>query len=73
MVIPFMCRQRAQTEFGEVAYLSGMLGGIVSLAVRIILVMITDTGFAVPASVITTLIMLPLFIFTLIRRGSAFQ
>lgn len=73
MVIPFMCRQRAQTEFGEVAFLSGMLGGIVSLAVRIILVMISGTGIAVPASVITTLIMLPLFVFTLIRRGSAFQ
>lgn len=73
MVIPFMCRQRAQTEFGEVAYLSGMLGGIVSLAVRIILIMVGDSGMAIPASVITTLIMLPLFIFTLIRRGSAFQ
>lgn len=73
MVIPFMYRQRAQTEFGEVAYLSGIIGGTVSLAVRVIISMIADWGIAIPASVITTLVMLPMFIFTLIRRGSAFQ
>lgn len=73
MVIPFMFRQRAQTEFGEVAYLSGIVGGTVSLAVRIIISMIADWGIAIPASVITTLVMLPMFIVTLIRRGSAFQ
>lgn len=73
MVIPFMFRQRAQTEFGEVAFLSGIIGGSVSLAVRIIISMIADWGIAIPASVITTIIMLPLFIYTLIRRGSAFQ
>lgn len=73
MVIPFMCRERAQTEFGEVAFLAAMMGGIVSLTVRTILVMIASTGFAIPVSAITTILMLPLFIVTLIRRGSAFQ
>ncbi len=73
MVIPFMFRQRGQTEFGEVAFLSGVVGGTVSLAVRIIISMIADWGIAIPASVITTLVMLPMFIFTLLRRGSAFQ
>lgn len=73
MVIPFMCRERLQTEFGEVAYLSGITGGIVSLAVRDLLIMTSDLGVAIPANVITTLIMLPLFILTLIRRGSVFK
>lgn len=73
MVIPFMMRDRLQTEFGEVAYLSGMAGGIISLTVRIIISMINTTGMAVPAGVITTLVLLPLFIFTIIRRGSVFQ
>ena len=31
MVIPFMMRERLQTEFGEVAYLAGMTGGIISV------------------------------------------
>ena len=73
MVIPFMFRQRAQTEFGEVAYLSAIVGGTVSVLVRVIIAMIAGLGLAVPASVITTLVLLPLFIVTLIRRGSAFQ
>lgn len=72
MVIPFMMRERLQTEFGEVAYLAGMVGGIISLAVRVIISMINATGFAVPASVITTLVLLPLFILTIVRRGSVF-
>lgn len=73
MVIPFMMRDRLQTEFGEVAYLSGMAGGMISLTVRIIISMINATGMAVPAGVITTLVLLPLFILTIIRRGSVFQ
>lgn len=73
MVIPFMMRSRLQTEFGEVAYLSGVVGGIVSLAVRIVISMFNATGMAVPASVITTLVLLPLFILTIVRRGSVFQ
>ena len=72
MVIPFMMRERLQTEFGEVAYLAGMVGGIISLAVRVIIYMINAIGFAVPAGVITTLVLLPLFIITIIRRGSVF-
>ena len=72
MVIPFMCRERLQTEFGEVAYLSGMMGGIVSLVVRVVITMINEVGFTVPADVITTLVLLPLFIVTLVRRGSVF-
>lgn len=73
MVIPFMCRERLQTEFGEVAYLAGMTGGIVSLAIRIVISMINAQGFAVPAGVITTLILLPLMIITMARRGSVFK
>lgn len=73
MVVPFMCRERLQTEFGEVAYLSGMIGGILSLAIRIVISIINAHGLAVPAGVITTLIMLPLFILTLARRGSVFK
>lgn len=73
MVIPFMCRERLQTEFGEVSFLSGMTGGIVSLAVRDILIMTSGLGLPLPATVITTLVMLPLFIVTLIRRGSVFK
>lgn len=73
MVVPFMMRERLQTEFGEVAYLSGMVGGILSLAVRVLVSIINATGMAVPAGVITTLLLLPLFIITLIRRGSVFQ
>lgn len=73
MVIPFMCRERLQTEFGEVAYLAGLTGGIVSMAVRDILNMTADLGLPIPASVITTLVLLPLFIVTLIRRGSVFK
>ena len=72
MVIPFMMRERLQTEFGEVAYLAGMTGGIISLAVRVIMSMINAVGFAVPAGVITTLVLLPLFILTIVRRGSVF-
>lgn len=72
MVIPFMMRDRLQTEFGEVAYLSGMLGGFFSLLVRVIISIINAGGMVVPAGVITTLVLLPLFIFTLIRRGSVF-
>lgn len=72
MVIPFMMRERLQTEFGEVAYLAGMVGGIISLTVRIIISMINALGFAVPAGVITTLVLLPLFIITIVRRGSVF-
>lgn len=73
MVIPFICRERLQTSFGEVAYLSAITGGIVSLAVRDLLIMTSDIGITIPASVVTTLIMLPLFIVTLIRRGSVFK
>lgn len=73
MVIPFICRERLQTEFGEVSYLAGITGGIVSLAVRDIINMTADFGLPIPASVITTLVMLPLFIVTLIRRGSVFK
>lgn len=73
MVIPFMCRERLQTEFGEVSFLSGVTGGIVSLAVRDILIMTSGLGLPLPATVITTLVMLPLFIVTLIRRGSVFK
>ena len=72
MVIPFMMRDRLQTEFGEVAYLSGMLGGFFSLLVRVIISIFNAGGMVVPAGVITTLVLLPLFIFTLIRRGSVF-
>lgn len=73
MVIPFICRDRLQTSFGEVAYLSGITGGIISLTVRIIISMINAHGMAVPAGVITTLVLLPLFIFTIARRGSVFK
>ena len=73
MVIPFICRERLQTSFGEVAYLSAITGGIVSLAVRDLLIMTSGIGITIPASVVTTLIMLPLFIVTLIRRGSVFK
>ena len=73
MVIPFMCRERLQTEYGEVAYLSAITGGIVSMAVRTILNMTADFGLPIPASVITTLVLLPLFVVTLIRRGSVFK
>ena len=73
MVIPFMCRDRLQTEYGEVAYLAGMLGGIISLTVRIVVSMINAHGMAVPAGVITTLVLLPLFILTIARRGSVFK
>lgn len=72
MVIPFMCRERLQTSFREVAYLSAITGGIVSLAVRDLLIMTSDIGITIPAGVVTTLILLPLFIVTLIRRGSVF-
>ena len=67
-----MMRERLQTEFGEVAYLAGMTGGIISVAVRVIISMINAVGFAVPAGVITTLVLLPLFILTIVRRGSVF-
>lgn len=73
MVIPFMCRERLQTEFSEVAYLSAMTGGIVSLAVRDLITMTSGWGITIPANVFTTLILLPLFIITLIRRGSVFK
>lgn len=73
MVIPFICRDRLQTSFGEVAYLSGITGGIISLAVRVIVSIINAHGMAVPAGVITTLVLLPLFIATIARRGSVFK
>ena len=73
MVIPFICRDRLQTSFGEVAYLSGITGGIISLTVRIVISMINAHGMAVPAGVITTLVLLPLFIATIAKRGSVFK
>lgn len=73
MVIPFMCRERLQTEFGEVAYLAGITGGMLSLAVRVVISVFNAHGMAVPSGVITTLVLLPLFIITIIRRGSVFE
>ena len=73
MVIPFMCRDRLQTEFGEVSYLAGITGGMISLVSRIVISVFNAHGFMAPAGVVVTLVLLPLFIFTIARRGSVFK
>lgn len=73
MVIPFMCRDRLQTEFGEVSYLAGITGGMISLVSRIVISVFNAHGLMAPAGVVVTLVLLPLFIFTIARRGSVFK
>ena len=46
--------------------------GDVGFLCMVIIINYTAIGFAVPAGVITTLVLLPLFVITIVRRGSVF-
>lgn len=72
MMVPFMMRQKGQTEFGEVAFLSCCVGSTITLVSRIALEIIASYGLMLPSSVVLTAILMPIFVIFLIRREDAF-
>ena len=72
MAVPFMCRKKLHAEFGEVAITSVLVGGILTLVSRTVFTFITSFGFLVPSGTILTLVLLPVFVYSLIKRESAF-
>lgn len=73
MVIPFMCRTKLHADFREVVFMSTCLGGILSLLSRFVYEFTFNTlPFVVPAGDILTLIVLPIFVYSLLKRESAF-
>ena len=73
MIVPFMVRKKLQTDFRQVLFLSGVLGGIFTLAVRIIISIFNSFTVAVPAGVIMTIVLMPVFVVSLKKRGSGFE
>lgn len=73
MVIPFICRKKLQADFRIVSVLSMLLGGIFTCAARIIYeISVMNLPFIIPAGDIITLIVLPVFVFSLVKREGAF-
>lgn len=68
MVIPFLCREPGQTDFRRVLFNSCVLGGMMNLTVRIIISTFNSFGISVPAGVIMTLVILPIFVMILLQR-----
>lgn len=73
MCIPFICRKRMQADFREVAFTSSCVGAILSLSSRsAYAIALNLLPFPIPAGTIVTLVVLPIFVYSLIKRESAF-
>lgn len=73
MCIPFICRRRMHADFREVAFTSACVGAILSLLSRSAYsIALYLLPFPIPASTIITLVVLPVFVYSLIKRESAF-
>ena len=68
MVIPFLCREPGHTDFRDVLFNSCVLGGMMNLTVRIIISTFNSFGIMAPASVVMTLVILPIFVMILLQR-----
>lgn len=72
MVIPFVCRKKLHAEFGEVAITSMGLGGALTLLARVACYLFAYIGVPVNAGAIVTLVALPVFILSLIKKGDGY-
>lgn len=73
MVIPFLCRKKLHAEFGEVAITSMGIGAILTLLSRSLYNFFFYAGLPVTVGTITTLIVLPVFVVSLVKRGDGFS
>ncbi len=73
MVIPFLCRKKLHAEFGEVAITSMGIGAIFTLISRSVYNFFFYAGLPITVGTITTLIVLPVFVVSLIKRDEGFS
>ncbi len=73
MVIPFLCRKKLHAEFGEVAITSMGIGATLTLLSRSVYNFFFHAGLPVTVGAITTLIVLPIFVVSLIKRDEGFS
>ena len=69
MVIPFICRKRFDADFREIAFMSICFGSIFSILARIVYeALAMSLSFIIPAGDILTLVLLPIFVYVLLKE-----